>query len=55
MPVFASELLPPFDRPVICFPSALVLATLAQEPRRSFSSPPLEPIYLRGPHITIAK
>jgi tRNA threonylcarbamoyladenosine biosynthesis protein TsaB len=55
MPVFSSELLPAIDRPELCFPSALVLAKLAQEPRRSFSSPPLEPIYLREPYITIAK
>jgi tRNA threonylcarbamoyladenosine biosynthesis protein TsaB len=55
MAVFSSELLPQFGRAVIHYPSALVLARLAQEPRRSFSSPPLEPIYLREPHITISK
>jgi tRNA threonylcarbamoyl adenosine modification protein YeaZ len=55
MAVFSSELLPQFGRAVIHYPSALVLARLAEEPRRSFSSPPLEPIYLREPHITISK
>jgi len=55
MPVFSSELLPQFGRAVIHYPSALVLARLAEEPRCSFSSPPLEPIYLREPHITISK
>jgi tRNA threonylcarbamoyladenosine biosynthesis protein TsaB len=55
MPVFSSELLSQFERVVIRFPSALVLASLAEEPRHSFLSPPLEPIYLREPHITIAK
>jgi tRNA threonylcarbamoyladenosine biosynthesis protein TsaB len=55
MAVFSSELLPQFGRAVIHYPSALVLARLAREPRRSFSSPPLEPIYLREPHITISK
>ena len=55
MAVFSSELLPQFGRAVIHYPSARVLARLAQEPRRSFSSPPLEPIYLREPHITISK
>lgn len=55
MPVFSSELLPRFDRPELCFPWALVLARLAQAARHSFSSPPLEPIYLREPHITIPK
>ena len=55
MPVFCSELLPQFDRPVIRFPSAVMLARLAKEPRRSFFLPLLEPIYLREPHITIPK
>jgi tRNA threonylcarbamoyladenosine biosynthesis protein TsaB len=55
MPVFTSDSLPQFERAVICFPSALVLARLAREPHRSFSLPPLEPIYLREPHITMPK
>ena len=55
MPVYCSERLPEFDRPVMRFPSALVLARLAEEPQRSFFLPPLEPIYLREPHITIPK
>jgi len=54
-PVFSSELLPQFHRPVISFPSALILARLAKESRRSFCLPPLEPIYLREPHITMPK
>jgi len=53
--VFSSELLPQFGRAAIGYPSALMLARLAREPRLSFSSPPLEPIYLREPHITISK
>ena len=52
-PVFSSELLPQFQRSVIGFPSAPILARLAKERRRSFCLPPLEPIYLREPHITI--
>ena len=55
MTVCSSELLPEFHRQVIGFPSALVLARLAQEPRRSFFLPPLEPFYLREPHITMPK
>jgi tRNA threonylcarbamoyladenosine biosynthesis protein TsaB len=55
MPVFTSDSLPPFERAQLCFPSALVLARLAREPHRSFSLPPLEPIYLREPHITMPK
>ena len=54
-PVFFSELLPQFHRPMISFPSALVLARLAKEPRRRFCLPPLEPIYLREPHVTMPK
>jgi tRNA threonylcarbamoyladenosine biosynthesis protein TsaB len=54
-PVFTSDSLPQFERAVVRFPSALVLARLAQEPQRSFSLPPLEPIYLREPHITMPK
>jgi len=53
--VFSSELLPQFGRAVIHYPSALVLARLALEPRCGFSSPPLEPIYLREPHVTISR
>jgi tRNA threonylcarbamoyladenosine biosynthesis protein TsaB len=55
MPIFSSESLPQFERAVVRYPSALVLARVAQDPRHSFSLPPLEPIYLREPHITIAK
>jgi len=55
MPIFSSELLPQFDRAVVRYPSALVLARVAQQPQRSFHFPPLEPIYLREPHITVPK
>src|SRR5215468_4183740 len=53
--VFSSEVLSQFHRPLISFPSALILARLATESRRSFCLPPLEPIYLREPHITMPK
>jgi tRNA threonylcarbamoyladenosine biosynthesis protein TsaB len=55
MPVLTSDSLPQFDRAVVRFPSALLLAKLARKPQRSFSSPPLEPIYLREPHVTMPK
>ncbi len=55
IPIFSSEPLPRFERAVIGYPSALVLARLARVPQRSFSLPPLEPIYLREPHITFPK
>jgi len=54
-PVFTSDPLPQFERAVLGFPSAIVLARLAREPQRSFSLPLLEPIYLREPHITLPK
>jgi len=53
IPVFTSDSLPQFDRAAICFPSAFLLAKFAREPQRSFSLPPLEPIYLREPHVTM--
>ena len=55
MPIFSSELLPQFDRAVVSYPSAVVLARVAQRTQHSFQFPPLEPIYLREPHITIPK
>jgi tRNA threonylcarbamoyladenosine biosynthesis protein TsaB len=55
MSIFATEKLPQFERAVICYPSAKVLARLANDSHRSFALPPLEPIYLREPHITVPK
>jgi tRNA threonylcarbamoyladenosine biosynthesis protein TsaB len=55
MPVFSSEPLSQFDHAVIRFPSAPALARLAEEPQHSFFLPPLEPIYMREPHITLPK
>jgi tRNA threonylcarbamoyladenosine biosynthesis protein TsaB len=55
VPLFSSEILPEFDHLAILFPSAFVLARLAEKPRNSFFLPPLEPIYLREPHITLPK
>ena len=52
-PVFSSQSLPQFQGLVVLFPSALILARLAKEPRRRFCLPPLEPLYLREPHITM--
>src|SRR6266480_300369 len=55
MPIFSSDSLPQFERVVICYPPALVLARGARKSHRRFFSPPLEPIYLREPHITVPK
>ena len=55
MSIFCSEELPRFERAILRYPSAKILARLAQNPNRNFALPPLEPIYLREPHITIPK
>jgi tRNA threonylcarbamoyladenosine biosynthesis protein TsaB len=54
MPIFAVEPLPQFGVSVR-YPSARILARLAREPNREFVLPPLEPMYLREPHITTPK
>ena len=55
MPVFAVEALPQFDGVNVRHPSTRILARLAGEPNRAFVLPPLEPMYLREPHITTPK
>ncbi len=55
VPIFCSESLAQFPAAIVAYPSARVLARLAQEPRHSFSLPPLEPIYLREPHVTMPR
>jgi tRNA threonylcarbamoyl adenosine modification protein YeaZ len=52
MSIFATEELPQFERVQIRYPSARVLARLAADTNRAFVQPPLEPMYLREPHIT---
>src|SRR6267378_3292802 len=44
MSIFAIENLPQFERAVIRYPSANVLARLASDSNRNFAEPPLEPI-----------
>ena len=53
--VFCSESLPQFPRAVIRYPSAKVLAQLTRDSDRKCKLPPLEPIYLQEPHITLPK
>ena len=55
MPIFAVEDLPQFEGVSVCYPSAEILARLAQDANRTFVLPPLEPMYLREPHITTPK
>lgn len=52
MSIFCSEPLPQFERAIVRYPSAKILARLAQDPNRKFALPPLEPMYLREPYIT---
>jgi tRNA threonylcarbamoyladenosine biosynthesis protein TsaB len=55
MSIFTTEKLPQFERAELRYPSAKILAQLAADERRNFAQPPLEPMYLREPHITIPK
>ena len=52
VPIVSSDLLPQFDRVQRLFPSAKILAELAYTEQPGFCVSPLEPIYLRAPHIT---
>jgi tRNA threonylcarbamoyl adenosine modification protein YeaZ len=53
-PIFCSESLPQFSEAMVRYPSAQLLARLAQDPNRNFRLPPLEPMYLREPYVTMA-
>jgi tRNA threonylcarbamoyladenosine biosynthesis protein TsaB len=55
VPIFSSDSLPQFPVAVIGYPSAELLARFARDSNRNFKLPPLEPIYLREPHITLPK
>ncbi|SRR6266404_2870041 len=55
MSIFTTEKLPQFDRAELRYPAAKMLAQLASDSKRKFAQPPLEPMYLREPHITIPK
>jgi hypothetical protein len=55
MPISCSEPLPQFERAIVRYPSAKLLAKLAQDQNRNFALPPLEPMYLREPHITMPR
>ena len=54
-PVFASEKIGAVPDAVLAFPSATVLAQIARSEWHATTGAPLEPIYLRGPHITQPK
>ena len=55
MPIFTTEKLSQFERAELRYPSAKMLARLAADSKRQFVQPPLEPMYLREPHITIPR
>ncbi|PYK29857.1 MAG: tRNA (adenosine(37)-N6)-threonylcarbamoyltransferase complex dimerization subunit type 1 TsaB [Verrucomicrobia bacterium] len=55
MSIFTTEKLPQFERAELRYPAAKMLAQLAMNAKRNFAEPPLEPMYLREPHITIPK
>jgi tRNA A37 threonylcarbamoyladenosine modification protein TsaB len=55
MSIFSTEKLPQFERVELCYPAARMLAQLATDSKRKFTQPPLEPMYLREPHITVPK
>ena len=56
VPVYASELLPRFARAILAYPSAGKLAEIARNQAGEIAETgSLEPIYLREPHITVAK
>jgi hypothetical protein len=53
MPIFTTEKLPTFAEAELRYPAARMLAQLAISSKRKFAEPPLEPMYLREPYITI--
>jgi tRNA threonylcarbamoyladenosine biosynthesis protein TsaB len=55
IPIFTAENLPQFAGAELRYPSAVVLARLAREEGGNVFVPPLEPMYLREPHITVPK
>ena len=51
-PIFSSDPLLAFPAAKLLHPSAIVLAQIASDESHEMKSAPLEPIYLREPHIT---
>jgi len=55
MPIFTTEKLSRFERAELRYPAAKILARLAADSKRQLVQPPLEPMYLREPYITIPR
>ena len=53
--IFSTEPLPAFSTVILTYPSARILAQIAATQPARASSAPLEPLYLREPHITWPK
>ena len=53
--VFSSEKIADAPEAVLSYPSARLLAEVARSAPETLATPPLEPIYLREPHITYPK
>jgi len=55
IPIYTSDDLPQFKQAKLRFPSAALLCRRAWEFPRNLGRAPLSPIYLREPHITVAR
>lgn len=55
LPVLTTEFVPLCPSALITQPSALILAQISQEKNIVGAALPLEPIYLKAPHITLPK
>jgi|SRR5437016_1049487 len=55
IPIYTSDDLPQFKQAKPRFPSAALLCRRAREFPQNLARPPLSPIYLREPHITVAQ
>src|SRR3984893_15909379 len=53
MSIFATENLPKFERADIRYRAGRIWARLARDADQISAAPPLEPMYLREPHITV--
>lgn len=55
LPIYSAEILPQLKEATVCAPSAAVLAQIIRDGVVVPEKMPLEPIYLREPHITVPK
>jgi tRNA threonylcarbamoyladenosine biosynthesis protein TsaB len=55
LPLFVTEHLPQFPQAQVSYPSAAILAELAATEHPDIQGEPVQPLYLRDPHITQPK